>query len=392
MDTPFRPSDGQRWLPFKNVGDKTIPAFGVLTASSEKSKVAPTTVTGVSEIDGSYVLRGQSTNASNVLELYQDAGSVFLNSEMPVKPDGFGRCTQDYPAMALIRVDKELRPGVFVGYGSSEDRDSTKYKHFALELGGGAFRFLGFDGCPETQYKDPASPGVKFRVGLVTAAYKDLAPRFGAIGTATTIEGHSLMSIADAHRVDGSAFDFDPAYSGVISGTGANLIAGFKLRAQGAYIVSASATVSSNDAPAGALIGFTVLTDRAGFTEAERAQLTDLADLPTGTGPSGVGASLGGISSIPLYTSQKVDTQLYHTENEDAEIYYRETQEKYRFKSQVAGTSIFTAFAGDSIVIANQTPYSVLAQNLRFIIHSIPTRGYAVNFFSRIAEESAHGG
>lgn len=407
MDSPFKPLSGQRWLPFKNVGKLPIPPFAVMAIVSDgkegfrtPSGGTPPGGDGTEEHNGSYVIRCDRPSSGTVSELFQDAGDVLINGPLEVQPGRYGEGTQDYPALALIRVDENLRPGVYLGYGNSNDtsglteneirtRNFDKLRRFTLELGGGAFRFVGFNGCPKTEFTDPEFPQIKYRVGLVAPAYKDLAYRFASNNNAwTTTEAHSLVALGDLTM--GSGFDFDAE---TVVDDGERKTVGVRLRAGGVYSVSLSGRIRSSDAPAFGMIGLVVASNREGRLPSDRVDINTLGDVPfldgPGHPPSG---ALRLHNSLKLFASQVVDTQLIHTEGDDAFIYDRDPKEVGRAWMQVGGTAMMAGQPGDSFVVANPTPYEITALDLLFCVQSLPYRGYLQSFFDRIAAGETNSG
>ncbi|PQO45873.1 hypothetical protein [Blastopirellula marina] len=156
-----------RWLPFVNRGTREIPPFAVMAPAT----TAP----------GSYVKLGAVETSDDDARLslapvdpthaaLQDAAALFVNGPQAVPVRSRGSCVQGGILQALVRQDAAdgvdhraaIRPDVLVGASADS---------FGLMAGGTAFRFLGFEGCPTTAYRDPAAPEQRFRIGWVTPSY-----------------------------------------------------------------------------------------------------------------------------------------------------------------------------------------------------------------------------
>ncbi|MFI4875944.1 MAG: hypothetical protein ACIALR_11420 [Blastopirellula sp. JB062] len=154
-------SAAERRLPFANQGGRTIPPFAVM---------APDQADAVESIDHEGVLRMGPPTQRHVAT--QDAGWLMTNGPYAIPPNARGSCLQGEIVQALIRQDRAagqaslLAPGAALGV----QRDS-----FGLVAGGGAFRFLGYAGCPASDFRDVGRPQDRFRVGWVAPSYASAA-------------------------------------------------------------------------------------------------------------------------------------------------------------------------------------------------------------------------
>lgn len=156
-----------RWLPFINRGTREIPPFAVM---------APATTAAGSHVKlGAIEARDQDACLSLAAvdaphAALQDAAALFVNGPQAVPVRTRGSCVQGGILQALVRqdnvdgVDHRARVLPDVLLGASADS-------FGLIAGGTAFRFLGFEACPQTAYRDPANPAQRFRIGWVTPSY-----------------------------------------------------------------------------------------------------------------------------------------------------------------------------------------------------------------------------
>ncbi|MCC9608511.1 hypothetical protein LOC68_09905 [Blastopirellula sp. JC732] len=156
-----------RWLPFVNRGTREIPPFAVM-APATISPSSSLKLGAVETADDDACLRLAPVDEAHAQ--LQDAGLLFVNGPQTVPVRRRGNCVQSGVIQALVRQDESdgidhralVRPDVLLG--ATEDC-------FALGAGGSAYRFLGFEGCPATEYRDPANLQQRYRIGWVTPSY-----------------------------------------------------------------------------------------------------------------------------------------------------------------------------------------------------------------------------
>lgn len=156
-----------RWLPFVNRGAREIPPFAVM-APATISPGSSLKLGAIETADQDACLSLAPVDAPHAQ--LQDAALLFVNGPQAVPVRRRGNCVQSGVIQALVRQDDGdgidhrtlVRPDVLLG--AAEDS-------FALGAGGSAYRFLGFHGCPATEYRDPANLHQRFRIGWVTPSY-----------------------------------------------------------------------------------------------------------------------------------------------------------------------------------------------------------------------------
>lgn len=162
MDSPSRPTDAQRWLRFQNVSDEVIPPFAVIGPQQGKD-TAVDAIDSSSKID--FALRlGRPTVAKRTSP---DAAMFYVNGSQAISPKSLGRCTQTGMLQALIGYPQAKPPR----WGDGLAIDTLPKKTpFYLVPGEGAYKFIDFDGCPQTTFKDKTRSGYQFRIGWIVPA------------------------------------------------------------------------------------------------------------------------------------------------------------------------------------------------------------------------------
>ncbi|EAQ81655.1 hypothetical protein [Blastopirellula marina] len=155
------------WLSFVNRGSQEIPPFAVMSPATIAAR-SSTKLGAIETADQDALLRLALVDAPHAA--FQDAGLLFVNGPQAVPPGTRGSCSQGAIVQALIRQDASdgvdhralVRPDSLLGAAAD---------CLGLIAGGTAFRFLGFDGCPTTDYRDRRQPQQRFRVGWVTPSF-----------------------------------------------------------------------------------------------------------------------------------------------------------------------------------------------------------------------------
>ncbi|UUO04618.1 hypothetical protein M4951_14590 [Blastopirellula sp. J2-11] len=156
-----------RWLSFVNRGSQEIPPFAVMSPATIAAR-SSTKLGAIETADQDALLRLALVDAPHAA--FQDAALLFVNGPQAVPPATRGSCSQGAIVQALIRQDASdgvdhqalVRPDSLLGAAGD---------CLGLIAGGSAFRFLGFDGCPTTDYRDRRQPQQRFRVGWVTPSF-----------------------------------------------------------------------------------------------------------------------------------------------------------------------------------------------------------------------------
>ncbi|MBA2116782.1 hypothetical protein [Bremerella alba] len=159
MDSPSRPTDAQRWLRFKNSGDERIPPFAIVGPQLDRDD-AYDAIEANDEVD--FALRlGRASAASRQ---GHDAALFYLNGPQPVDPARQGRCTQTGMMQAMIGYETDSPPAWGDGLAIDTSQEETP---FYLVAGAGAYKFVDFDGCPKTTFKDSQRKGYTFKIGWI---------------------------------------------------------------------------------------------------------------------------------------------------------------------------------------------------------------------------------
>ncbi len=367
----------QRWQPFRNVSQETIPPFAILGPQFGE----PPDDNIYNAMDGGerreHVLRLGRPGAAYLGG--QDAALFYVNSSLAVAPGDYGNCTQDGPMQALVSypADAPLSWNEYLAIDLFDiyHRDAP----FSLVPGSGGYRLISFHGCPQTNFRDPNRPNYQHKIAWVAPAYKDHVPAgliFRMGSGAVTVDAQSIVPFGTA--LGPQAEWFGPSRRIVYPGgqDQADRYAGFfRIPTQGHYLLNFSATIRSPDAPiSGAYtLGLIARTGRFGEAldatmdrqqiEASRAVLQEESTYPDFNGRHQLLAATLGV--------QPADTNLYHDEV-DGYITERTSQEVTRHWFTVSGSTVLDIYAGDTFFYMNPTSYQIQIENFSGTLTLLP--------------------
>lgn len=172
------PTRDVRWMSFRNVSDppETVPPYGLMMLDD-----------GDMFFDGNAIHGEQSIwrlkKPDKIAWEDQDPSRLFVNGPTPVKPGGFGQCTQDWPAQVLHNGAKDSLPN---GVRCGPIPDS-----WFVWSGGNAFTCTTHDKtwpCGQTGYHT-----VWITAGRPTVA----GPSFAALGAGVYRRGETIGCTLD---------------------------------------------------------------------------------------------------------------------------------------------------------------------------------------------------
>lgn len=349
MDSPRRPDDMQRWFRFKNVGTAKIPAYAVIGPQADSQDEYDAIETS-SEVD--YQLRlGRASAASSQ---GQDASLFYFNGSQEIQPKKLGRCTQYGMMQALIGYPTDSPPSW--GDGLSIDTSQTSTP-FYLVPGSGAYRFIDFDGCPKTTFKDSTRTGYTFKVAWIVPASQGTVLD-GAIikdaGTDVTLEagGILLYSGSNSENPDLVPFGLSDAlpYS---SETNDLKTRGFhRINTTGNYLLNFTARIRSTDSDINTSIPstlrLTVRTNRVG--ESDVFNTADQVE------------ALAAAGELDEESADYIFRKLQVTAEEqpaDTNLVEGEVTEKRRHYQTVTGSTVLSLTEGELLFIYNPTSYEI---------------------------------
>lgn len=373
--TPAR--DRQRWQPFRNASQETLPPFAILGPQF-----------GEPPNDDAYDVIEGADRRESVLRLGrphaafnggQDAALFYVNGPQAVPAGGFGNCTQDGPLQAMVSFPADSPPQwndyLAIDLFDIYNRDVP----LSLVPGLGGYRLISFHGCPTTNYRDPDRPSMVHKIAWVAPAYKDAIPAglvFRMGSGAELVEAKSIVPFGTA--LGPQCEWFGPLRQIVYPGEQdqADRYAGFfRIPTQGHYLLNFSATIRSPDAPISGVytLGLIARTGRYGEAlestlnraqiEASLDTLQEGATYPNFNGRHQLLAATLGV--------QPADTNLYHDEV-DGYITERTSQEVTRHWFTVSGSTVLDIYAGDTFFFINPTSYQIQIENFSGTLTLLP--------------------
>ncbi|MEW4564723.1 hypothetical protein AB1K70_19440 [Bremerella sp. JC770] len=340
MDSPSRPTDAQRWLRFRNTGTDIIPPFAVIGPQHDRDQ-AYDAVESNKTVD--FALRLGRPHAAVTRD--QDASLFYINGSLEVRPNHFARCTQTGMMQALIGYPTDSLPAWGDGLSMDTSQSSTP---FYLVPGGGAYKFIDFDGCPKTTFKDSTRTGYTFKVGWIVPASVSSVLNGMVItddGTLTTLETGDILPFDGRDNPAISSFGSIPAYTseqGELEDRGF-----FRVTATGYYLLNASARIRALDAPINGNIGgglqLTCRTNRIGPDEFQTADQIEAA------------TAAGDLEEITTSFLR------LHAEEQpaDTQMVEGEATENHRHWQTVTGSTVLSLTEGELFFIYNPTGYQL---------------------------------
>ncbi len=242
MNSPIRAIDAQRWLRFTNAGTDAIPPFAVLGPQMGAGG-AFDAVEATSESD--FALRLGRPHAAERRD--QDGALWYLNGPQEVRPNSMGRCTQTGMMQALIGYPKDKSPA----WGDRLSIDTSQAPTpFYLVPGGGGYRFVDFDGCPKTTFKDARRTDYQFRVGWIVPASQSTALDGVVIkdnGTLATLAAGGILPLSGRDNPELATFGLSDRVSSS-SETASLRARGFhRIHTTGSYLLNFTARIRSTD-------------------------------------------------------------------------------------------------------------------------------------------------
>lgn len=347
MDSPSRPADAQRWLRFQNMATEAIPPFAVIGPQPGEDDTVDA-IASSNTLDFALRLGRSHTAARHP----QDAGLYYVNGSHEIPPKTLGRCTQTGMMQALIGYPSDKPPAW--GDGLSIDT-SQKKTPFYLVPGAGAFKFIDFDGCPKTQFKDEARTGYKFRVAWIVPT-SQATTLDGAIlkdsQTLATLAGGDLLSFSGRDNPELIRFGLSENLP-FSSETQSLLARGFhRINTTGHYLLTFTARIRGTDADVNTNIPsnliLTCRTNRIG-NSSEFYTADQVESLAASDGLSESDDDYDLHTLCVEAEDQPADTQL----NEG------ETVEVHRHWQTVSGSTVLSMSEGELFFIYNSTLHEI---------------------------------
>lgn len=361
MDSPSRPNDAQRWLRFKNVASETIPPFAVVGPQLDRDDTFDAVETS-SDLD--FALRLGRPHAA--APRGQDASLFYINGSQEIAPNRLGRCTQTGMMQALIGYESDKPPT----WGESLAIDTSQAKApFYLVPGAGAYKFIDFDGCPRTTFKDPTRTGSTFRVGWVVPA----SNTFGAGGLRivddvplVTLASGEVMKSDTLDEVDYVSYGYQNDRRFELTDTDfvqARQRGFYRIDVPGIYLLTLSASIRSTDVP----VHGNYIEEGTGSYTPKIVARTTRVDRSTSTIPptqeavDGLLNASGGFYFDAYSSPHRFNTLLLHTPEQAADTHKEDGEivVNRRLWHSVSGSDVFEFAAGDYFFIYNPTPYEI---------------------------------
>ncbi|PQO33338.1 hypothetical protein C5Y96_10830 [Blastopirellula marina] len=347
MDSPSRATDAQRWLRFQNVASEVIPPFAVIGSQPGEDDTVDA-IHSSSKLDFALRLGRPRAEARH----QHDAGLFYVNGSQAISPKSRGRCTQTGMMQALIGYPTD-QPPVW-GDGLSIDAAPAQTP-FYLVPGAGAFKFIDFDGCPQTTFKDAARPGYQFRVGWIVPASPS-GVLDGAIikdsQTLATLSPGAMLSLRGRDNPELVPFGLSESlpYS---SETQSLLTRGFhRIHTTGHYLLCFTARIRATEADANVNIPsnltLTCRTNRINNTDAFYT-VDQVEALAATDDLSEVGSDYNFHALDVGAEDQPADTQLVEGE----------TVEVHRHWQTVSGSTVLRMTEGELFFMYNSTLHEI---------------------------------
>lgn len=370
--TPAR--DRQRWQPYRNTSDETIPPFAILGPQYDTNDQVDAIEGGDNQ---EHVLRLGRASAASLGG--QDAALYYVNGAQAVSAGAFGNCTQDGPLQVLVSYPKE-KPPTWNDYLAIDllgnPRRSASY---ALTPGSGGYRLISFHGCPRTSFQEPQRPNYEYRIAWVAPAYHENVPAgliFRMGSGAAVVEPKSIVTFASSLGPQYEWFGPADRILDDDSTSPSDRTDGFfRIPTQGQYLLNFSAAIRSTDAPiaGGYTLGLVARTGRYGDAidanlnrgqiEEQREVLIDGSSYPRFNNRHQLLAATLGL--------QPADTNLYHDEV-DGYITERRLQVVARHWFTVSGSTVLDIYAGDTFFFYNPTAYQIEIENFSGTLTLLP--------------------
>lgn len=356
MDSPRRPADMQRWFRFQNVGSDKIPAYAVIGPQTDSNDQYDAIETS-DKFDYRFRLGRPTAATTNG----QDAGLFYINGSQEIPPKGLGRCTQTGMMQVLIGYETGSPPA----WGDNLAIDTTPTDTpFYLVAGAGAYKFVDFDGCPATTFKDSTRSGYTFKVGWVVPA-----SNARGVGGLRILDDVPLVTLASGEVMKSDILDeVDYVSYGYQNDSRFELTdtdfvqkrkAGFvRIDVPGVYLLNLSAAIRATDATVNDGSGSYQPKIVARTTRVGRSSSTIQ---PTQAAVYALENESGGFYVDGYSSPNNFNALLLHTPEQAADTHDEdgETVINRRLWHNVSGSEIFEFAAGDYFFIYNPTPYEV---------------------------------
>ncbi len=345
MNYPTDPLAQQRHLAFKNVSRERIPGFAII-GPQEDTGGEIDAILSDDNID--YALR--LGRASAVATSGQDAGLFYINGPQPVEPKSAGKCYQAGMMQALIGYDEDSPPAW--GDGLSIDTSQTSTP-FYLVPGGGAYKFIDFDGCPKTTFKDSQRTGYKFRVGWIVPASQSTALDGVIIkdnGTLATLEAGDILPLSGRDNPTLATFGLSDSLSTTTEATSLRTRGFYRVNTTGNYLFNFTARIRSTDSDINVNVSGNLKlycrTNRIG--NSDEFYTADQIESTTGDG------SLDGDDFA--FHNLRVGAE---DQPADTNLVEGEVTEKHRHWQTVSGSTVLSMTEGELLFIYNPTGYEL---------------------------------
>ncbi|QDU75427.1 hypothetical protein Pan97_24590 [Bremerella volcania] len=346
MESPSRPTDAQRWLRFTNVGAETIPPFAIVGPQHDQNETYDA-IESNNDVD--FALRLGRPHAT---QHGHDASLFYINGYQDIRPSSRGRCTQTGMMQALIGYPNNSPPAW--GDGLSIDASQTKTP-FYLVPGSGGYKFIDFDGCPKTTFRDSTRTDYQFQIGWIVPASQSMVLD-GAIikdsSTLTTLPAGGILTFSGRDNPELVSFGLSRSrsYSSEVESLQAR---GFHcIHTTGHYLLSFTARVRSTDSDINTNIASNLLltcrTNRVGNTQEFKT-----ADQVEALAAAG---DLDEESADYIFHKLRVAAE---DQPADTNLVEGETVEVHRHWQTVSGSTVLELTEGELLFIYNPTGYEI---------------------------------
>jgi len=378
MDSPSRPSDAQRWLRFKNVGSERIPPYAILGPQTDREEKYDAIETS-EPLDFALRLGRPHADARQ----QRDAALFYVNGSQVISPKTLGRCTQTGMMQALIGYEENSPPAW--GDGLSIDTSQTKVP-FYLVPGSGAYKFIDFDGCPKTTFKDSQRTGYKFKVGWIVPASSSTVLDGVIIKDGETLASLSPGGILPCDGRDNPSIALFGLSASLdySSETDSLQARGFhRVSTTGKYLFNFTARIRSTDSAINEQVAGTLKlicrTNRVGnsseFQTADQVEsLTAAGDLEE--------------TSDTIFHKLQVRAE---DQPADTNLVEGEVTEKHRHWQTVSGSTVLDMTEGELLFIYNPTSYEIEVSGVSGTLVLLSGAGSGGGSSSSSSSESSGG-
>lgn len=347
MDSPSRPADAQRWLRFKNVATEVIPPFAIVGPQWDLHEQYDA-IESTDERDFALRLGRPHAAVRRVL----DASLFYVNGPHPVQPKQWGRCTQTGMMQVLIGYPDDKPPAW--GDRLSIDTSPTRTSFYLIPRDG-AFRFVDFDGCPRTSFKDADRKGYTFKIGWIVSASQN-ALLDGLIikdsSTLAPLSSGSLLPFSGRDNPERVPFGYSRTLTHTSEMESLESRGFHRINTTGHYLFQFTARVRMLDADININIpGNLVLTCRTNrIGDTDEFYTADQAE------------SLANARDLDEQDTDYIFRKLrLYAEDQpaDTNLVDGEVIEKHRHWQLISGSTVLNLSEGELLFIYNPTPYQL---------------------------------